>query len=435
MRRPGSPVSRPRTCRQPCDQFLVSQTATLSDIDILRRDRRVISLIGVSHCASHFYQLALPPLFLLINQAEEHSFVKLAALTTAFYVASAVCQPFSGFLVDRFGARRVLLAGLGLLAGATTLMGVLPLYPVLFGLSILAGIGNSVFHPCDYSIMNATISEGRMARAFSIHMFGGYVGYVLAPVSMIFLGNLIGWQSAIIVAGAFGLLLFAILWGGSRDFRDSTHERADAGSAPEPIAASVKALMSAPVIMCWVFFFLVAMGQMGLMTFVPTLMHEIYSFELQAAGAFVSVMIGAVMVGVLCGGYVGDVLRRPDMVVTVGYLVGAGLVASIWHFEQSKWVLYGIFAVVGFLYGVVFPSRELLIRAATPKGASGRVFGFVYSGMDFGAALIPVLFGWFVDTGIPRTAFLCVAVLWILSVIVMLMTNAATKKQALAAAE
>lgn len=413
----------------------MSQAATLSDIDVLRRDRRIISLIGISHCASHFYQLALPPLFLLINKAENLSFVDLAALTMAFYIASAVCQPFSGFLVDRFGARRVLLAGLGLLAGATTLMGLVPLYPVMFGLSILAGIGNSVFHPCDYSIMNASISEGRMARAFSIHMFGGYAGYVLAPVSMIFLGNLIGWQSAILLAGAFGLLLFAILWGGSRDFRDSTHERAESGDAPEPIGASIKALMSAPVIMCWAFFFFVAMGQMGLMTFVPTLMHEIYAFELQSAGAFVSVMIGAVMVGVLCGGYVGDLLRKPDVVVTVGYIVGACLVASIWYFEQSRWVLYGIFAVIGFLYGVVFPSRELLIRAATPKGASGRVFGFVYSGMDFGAALIPVLFGWFVDTGISRTAFLCVAILWILSVIVMLMTNAATKKQALAAAE
>ena len=413
----------------------MSQAATLSDTDVLRRDRRVISLIGVSHGASHFYQLALPPLFLLINGTEGFSYVQLASLTMAFYIASAVCQPFSGFLVDRFGARVVLLAGLGLLAGATTLMGIIPILPVLLVLSILAGIGNSVFHPCDYSIMNATISEGRMARAFSFHMFGGYAGYVLAPVSMIFLGNLVGWQLAITAAGAVGLVLFAILWGGSRDFRDSTHERAESGAAQEPLRESVKTLTTAPVIMCWVFFFFTAMGQMGLMTFVPTLMHEIYSFDLQAAGAFVSVMIGAVMIGVLCGGYIGDYFRKPDLIVTGGYTVGAFLVASIWLLDMTSWQLYGIFAVVGFLYGVVFPSRELLIRAATPKGASGRVFGFVYSGMDFGAALIPVLFGWFVDTGIPRTAFLCVAILWLLSVVVMQMTNAATKKQALAAAE
>ena len=412
----------------------MSQATAFSDADILRRDRRVTSLIGVSHGASHFYQLALPPLFYLINQSEGISFALLGALTAAFYVTSAVCQPLSGFLVDKFGARRILLMGLGLLAGCTTLMGILPYYPVLFVLSVLAGVGNSVFHPCDYSIMNATISEQRIARAFSYHMFGGYVGYVSAPVAMTAIGTSVGWQPAIVIAGAVGLVLFAILWSGSRDFRDSTHERAENGAAEESFGESIRTLTSPPVLLCWSFFFFVAMGQMGLMTFVPTLMKEIYAFELEAAAAFVSVMIGAIMIGVLLGGYLADKLRKPDLIVTVGYCIATLMVTSIWYFELVSWQLFGIFAVIGFMYGVVFPSRELLVRAATPKGASGKVFGFVYSGMDFGAAVTPVLFGWFVDTGVSRYAFLCVAILWVLSIVIMLMTNSATKRrQSLAA--
>ena len=412
----------------------MSQATAFSDADILRRDRRVTSLIGVSHGASHFYQLALPPLFYLINQSEGISFALLGALTAAFYVTSAVCQPLSGFLVDKFGARRILLMGLGLLAGCTTLMGILPYYPVLFVLSVLAGVGNSVFHPCDYSIMNATISEQRIARAFSYHMFGGYVGYVSAPVAMTAIGASVGWQPAIVIAGAVGLVLFAILWSGSRDFRDSTHERAESGAAEESFGESIRTLTSPPVLLCWSFFFFVAMGQMGLMTFVPTLMKEIYAFELEAAAAFVSVMIGAIMIGVLLGGYLADKLRKPDVIVTVGYCIATLMVTSIWYFELVSWQLFGIFAVIGFMYGVVFPSRELLVRAATPKGASGKVFGFVYSGMDFGAAVTPVLFGWFVDTGVSRYAFLCVAILWVLSIVIMLLTNSATKRrQALAA--
>ena len=412
----------------------MSQATAFSDADILRRDRRVTSLIGVSHGASHFYQLALPPLFYLINQSEGISFALLGALTAAFYVTSAVCQPLSGFLVDKFGARRILLMGLGLLAGCTTLMGILPYYPVLFVLSVLAGVGNSVFHPCDYSIMNATISEQRIARAFSYHMFGGYVGYVSAPVAMTAIGTSVGWQPAIVIAGAVGLVLFAILWSGSRDFRDSTHERAESGAAEESFGESIRTLTSPPVLLCWSFFFFVAMGQMGLMTFVPTLMKEIYAFELEAAAAFVSVMIGASMIGVLLGGYLADKLRKPDVIVTVGYCIATLMVTSIWYFELVSWQLFGIFAVIGFMYGVVFPSRELLVRAATPKGASGKVFGFVYSGMDFGAAVTPVLFGWFVDTGVSRYAFLCVAILWVLSIVIMLLTNSATKRrQSLAA--
>ena len=407
----------------------MSQATAFSDADTLRRDRRVTSLIGVSHGASHFYQLALPPLFYLINQSEGISFALLGALTAAFYVTSAVCQPLSGFLVDKFGARRILLMGLGLLAGCTTLMGILPYYPVLFVLSVLAGVGNSVFHPCDYSIMNATISEQRIARAFSYHMFGGYVGYVSAPVAMTAIGASVGWQPAIVIAGAVGLVLFAILWSGSRDFRDSTHERAESGAAEESFGESIRTLTSPPVLLCWSFFFFVAMGQMGLMTFVPTLMKEIYAFELEAAAAFVSVMIGAIMIGVLLGGYLADKLRKPDVIVTVGYCIATLMVTSIWYFELVSWQLFGIFAVIGFMYGVVFPSRELLVRAATPKGASGKVFGFVYSGMDFGAAVTPVLFGWFVDTGVSRYAFLCVAILWVLSIVIMLLTNSATKRR------
>ena len=407
----------------------MAQVSSLTDVDARYRDRRVISLIGVSHGASHFYQLALPPLFPLIHAGEAFSYASLGALTAAFFVASAVFQPISGFFVDRFGARSVLLIGLASLAGTTTLMGLLPYYWILFGLSVLAGVGNSVFHPCDYSIMNATISEGRIARAFSFHMFGGYVGYVAAPVSMTLLGTLIGWQLSIILAGAIGLGLFATLWSGSRIFRDSTDERADAGVVNETLTNSLTALTSLPVILCWVFFFVIAMGQMGMMTFVPTLMREIYAFNLEQGGVFVSVMIGAVMVGVLCGGYLADNFRKPDLIVTVGYLVATFMVIGLWYFSLAIWQLYGAFAVIGFMYGIVFPSRELLVRAATPKGASGKVFGFVYSGMDFGAAVTPVLFGWFVDTGVARHAFLCVALLWALSILIMLMTNAATKRQ------
>ena len=96
---------------------------------------------------------------------------------------------------------------------------------------------------------------------------------------------------------------------------------------------------------------------------------------------------------------------------------------------------YIAFAAIGFMYGVVFPARELLVRAATPKGASGRVFGFVYSGMDFGSASTPILFGWFVDTGIPRSAFLCVAILWVVSVVIIVFTNRATQQRRAVAAE
>lgn len=433
----------------------MSQAAVLSEGDIHRRDRRVTALIGISHGASHFFQLTLPPLFVLINASEGFSFTQLGILTGAFYVSSAVFQPPSGFLVDRFGARVVLLAGLGLMSVATALMGLLPYYPVLFLLSVLAGIGNSVFHPCDYSIMNATISEKRIARAFSIHMFGGYVGYAAAPLAMTIIGTWLGWQAALLIAGLLGMTIFSVLWGGSRDFRDSTHERAESGRKEEPLVAGLRTLMQAPIILCWMFFLIVAMGQIGLQTFVPTLFEKIYGYDLTLGGFYVTLMLLSVTIGVLCGGYIADAFRQPDRVVTVGYTTALVAVLAIWQFdltgaaipvaplafgfdlgfEAVEAGLCAAFIVIGLMYGIAFPSRELLVRAATPKGASGRVFGFVYSGMDFGSATTPILFGALVDANMARTAFLAVAIFWAAAIVIMLLTNTATQRRAAVPAE
>ena len=413
----------------------MSQALALSDAAILRKDKRVTALIGLSHGVSHFYQLALPPLFVLINAAEGINFTQLGILTGAFYLTSALCQPPSGFLVDRFGARVVLLSGLGVMAVSTTLMGLLPYYPVMFVLSILAGAGNSVFHPCDYSIMNATISESRMARAFSFHMFGGYFGYAVAPLAMTALGTYVGWRAAIVLAGIVGLFVFAILWGGSRDFRDSSDERKESGLGSETLGDSISMLITLPILFCWVFFLLVAMGQIGLQTFAPTLLNDIYGLDLEIGGAFVTVMLFAVTIGVLVGGYLADHVHKPDQVVLFGYSAASIVIVVLWRFELSIMEHYIAFAAIGFMYGVVFPARELLVRAATPKGASGRVFGFVYSGMDFGSASTPILFGWFVDPGIPRSAFLCVAILWVVSVVIIVLTNRATQQRRAVAAE
>ena len=413
----------------------MSQAMALSDADILRKDRRVTTLVGISHGASHFYQLALPPLFVLINAAEGISFTRLGLLTGVFYVTSALFQTPAGFLVDRFGARGILLSGLGVMAASTALMGLLPYYPVIFALSVLAGAGNSVFHPCDYSIMNATISEKRMARAFSIHIFGGFIGYAAAPLAMTAIGTYAGWRTAIVLAGIAGLFIFASLWRGSRDFRDSTDERREIDRGKETLGDSIRVLITLPIILCWIFFLVVAMGQIGLQTFSPTLLEDIYGFDLETGGAIVTVMLFAVTIGVLAGGYLADHFRKPDQVVLFGYSSAAIVVIAVWQFELNVFEHTIAFAAIGFMYGVVFPSRELLVRAATPKGASGRVFGFVYSGMDFGSAMTPILFGWFVDTGIPRAAFLCVAILWAISIAIMMLTNTATQRRSAVAAQ
>ena len=75
-----------------------------------------------------------------------------------------------------------------------------------------------------------------------------------------------------------------------------------------------------------------------------------------------------------------------------------------------------VMAVTGFALGVTSPSRDLLVRQATPRGASGKVYGFVYSGLDLGSSLTPLLFGWLLDRGEPRAVFVVSAVFMLLTI-------------------
>ena len=126
-------------------------------------DARLIAVVCVGHGLSHFYSLVLPPLFPVLRAELGVSYAGLGAVITASAGASAISQLVSGFLVDRFGPRRVLAGGLALLAGSIALAGMAPSYGALVAIMAVAGLGNGVFHPADYSIFN-TLPRGRPTR-------------------------------------------------------------------------------------------------------------------------------------------------------------------------------------------------------------------------------------------------------------------------------
>ena len=401
-----------------------------------RRDFRIIGLVGTAHGLSHFYQLALPPLFPLIHGAEGIGYTELGLLSTIMYVASALLQPPAGFLVDRFGARTMLLLGIAAMAAGTALYGLAPSYEVMLAAAVLIGVGNSVFHPCDYSVLSATVSESRIGRAFSLHMFGGYIGYGLAPIVMAWVGTVYDWRTAVVAAGLAGLIVLVLLAFGSGDFKDSRHEQAERPGPGPSLSQSLGILFKLPILMCWLFFCLVAMGQIGLQTKTASILTlpSTYGLDLGTGGLIVTVMLFSVTVGVLLGGVIADRTTRHDLVVGSGYGLAALLMLVLWRFQLPVAAIFAIYVITGVVYGIAFPSRDVLVRRSTPKGASGKVFGFVYSGMDVGSFVTPVLFGYFIDTGIPLAAFLCVAVLWAVSILVLKATTASAANRDVAPA-
>jgi MFS family permease len=104
-------------------------------------------------------------------------------------------------------------------------------------------------------------------------------------------------------------------------------------------------------------------------------------------------------------------------VVAVGGLIAAAVLMMLLATGSvAASLLPVVLAVAGFCQGATGPSRDMLVRAATPPGASGKVFGFVYSGLDLGSCLVPVAFGWLLDHGDPRMLFLAVGVLMLCTI-------------------
>src|SRR5258708_7582458 len=150
--------------------------------DSTRRDLKIIALVAGAHGCSHFYQLVLPPLFPFVTASLGIGFEEAGVLIACFYATSGLAQTPSGFLVDRFGARRVLLSGLALAATSVTLMSLIPSFWVAIPLVMLAGLGNSVFHPADYSILSHAVSKSRLARAYRVHTPSGHICWGAAPL-------------------------------------------------------------------------------------------------------------------------------------------------------------------------------------------------------------------------------------------------------------
>lgn len=403
---------------------------------IPNRDIKVMALISIAHGCSHFFQLVLPPLFPFLREDFSVSYTELGLVMTLFYVTSGVLQTPAGFLVDRIGARNVLIGGLAIFCTAILLYGLAPSYWLLLPVAVLAGIGNSVFHPADFSILNASVDQKRLGRAYGSHTLGGNLGWGLAPVLMAGGAALFGWRAAPIIAALVGYAVLAALLM-NRDLlkEDAGAARRAAVKAGEK-AEALGPLLTLPVMMCFGYFLLLSFALIGTQNFLPATLAALYGTPLTlATTALTGFLLGA-SAGVMVGGWVADKGVKLEAIVITGLLGAAGLILVVANLNLPAAALVAAIAGAGFLQGFTTPSRDLIVRGAAPKGASGRVFGFVYSGLDAGSATAPLVLGLLLDHG--RADY----VLWFVAAMLALTTltavairQSSTRKTATVAAE
>ena len=367
-----------------------------------RQDASLIGLISVAHLCSHYSQLLLPPLFPWLREALGASYAELGFLMTIFFVVSCTVQTLSGFLVDRFGPRPVLYGGLALIALAAAGDATSQSYEAMMFWAVLAGAGNGVFHPVDYTLINRKVSAPRLGHAYSAHGISGNLGWALAPAMLVPLALMYSWRVALGAAAALvaGVLLLCVLQGHRLHLpvaRASGPVR-DANASPGHRGEGTLDFLRIPAVwMCFGFFFIFAMALSVVQAFAPEAARQLHGVPLSLVAVCLTVYMVSSACGMVFGGFLAHDATRSDRIVATGFLI-AGLISLTLALAPVPGQFVPVlFSCMGLSVGFAGPARDLLIKRSTPENASGRVYGVVYSGLDIGQAVSPLIFGWLMD--------------------------------------
>ena len=391
----------------------------------LKQDASIIGLVGLAHASSHFSHLLLPLMFPVFMKEFGLSYSELGLLMTCFFVVSGCGQATAGFAVDRLGARPLLFISLGLLAAASFLASLVTGYVGLLGVAALAGLGNATFHPVDFTILNQRVSPLRLGYAFSAHGLTGNLGWAAAPLFFATLSSLYTWRTAYLASGFLYILILLFLYAHRAKLSTKVVQRPTHATAEHDFA-----FMKMPVIWwCFGFFLLSTMTLAVVQSFSVSILKAMHGVSFESATLTLTAYMLCGAVGMFVGGFVAVRTPHSDRVVAIAMGCAALLLALCGTGIFGATGTMVILAGTGFAVGIGGPSRDMMIKKATPLGATGRVYGTVYSGLDVGFAISPILFGAFMDRGWYGATLGGAALVMLLSVVAALGVGRRTEQK------
>ena len=376
---------------------------------------RVVGAVSAAHFMSHYYIILLAPLMPFVRDEYQVTYTEIGLAFAVFNIVTAVFQTPAGFLVDRLGARALLILGLAIGATSFVTAGLVDSFWVMIAMFAIAGMGNTVYHPADYTLLSQHVPADRIGQAFSLHTFAGMLGSAVAPASLLVMQSSWGWRGAFIGAGVLGFAVALLLL----LVRDGTTTTANAATRPasDSSDAGWRLLLSAPILLNLMFFILLAMMSSGLYNYSVVALGALYGTPVTTANAALTGNLLLSAAGVLVGGLLVTRTRRHSLVATLGLTAVALSVVLVALVDLNSLALIAAMSLAGLFSGVIMPSRDMIVREVTPPGSFGKVFGFVTTGFNIGGIVSPLIFGAVMDHGSPRMVFLLVAAFTLLGIV------------------
>jgi MFS transporter, FSR family, fosmidomycin resistance protein len=373
-------------------------------------EAKLVAGVCFAHMTSHYFIVLLAPLFVFIRADYGVSYTELGLALTAFSAVSTVTQTPVGFFIDRTDARMNLIGGLLLGSAAIAVAGLVDSFWVFIAMFALMGLANTVYHPADYTLLSEHVPPQRLTQVFSYHNCSGMIGSAIAPVTLLFMQSVVGWRGAFLGAATLGVVAALVLAVQTEPPVVRPHvPKPRSDEAAKPPADGLRLLLSPPILLNLALFFMLSMVGGGLNQYLVVGLEALHGTPSVVANAALTGLLTLSAIGVLIGGAVAGRASRHNLVTAAGLLVSCVTTAFIGLVDPGALLLVAIVSLGGFATGMAIPSRDMIVRSATPPGSFGKVFGFVTTGLHIGGMVSPVIFGQFLDHGHPRAVFLFIA--------------------------
>jgi FSR family fosmidomycin resistance protein-like MFS transporter len=373
-------------------------------------ESKLVGGVCLAHLVSHYYMVLLAPLFVFIKDDYGVSYTELGLALTAFNMVSTVLQTPVGFFIDRTGARINLIGGLLLGSAAVAVAGLVDSFWVFIAMYAVLGLANTVYHPADYTLLSEHVSPKRITQVLSFHTCAGMAGSAIAPVTLLFMQTMVGWRGAFLCAAVLGVIAALIL--AMLDEGPAHHKvhasKAHANETSAPVDGW-RLLLSPPILLNLVFFVVLSMVGGGLNQYLVVGLGALYGTPPAIANTALTGLLAMSAIGVLVGGVLAARTARHNVVASAGLLVTGSVAMLIGLVDPGAVLLVLVVSLSGFASGMTMPSRDMIVRAVTPPGSFGKVFGFITTGFHIGGMVAPLIFGQLLDRGHPQAVFFFIA--------------------------
>jgi predicted MFS family arabinose efflux permease len=379
----------------------------------LNRRNKEIGFLALLHGLQHIYISALPPLYLILRAEFNVSTFQIGLLGSVSGIISILQGP-AGYLVERFGGKRLAVLSMICCSATLFLYSIAPVFNFLLAMAALFAISQVVFHPATYAMVVQRASASHRAKYISYHQVGGFIGSSIGTMLISALASMRGWRNTLQIIPAAGLVIIFLFWKFVKEEKEVI-QHSSSTSDQTVQSESTGFHFTLPLLILTLSISILSLG--NLQNYIPLFLNLAYGESVVWAGILTGVMQAVGSVASLLGGALSDKYDKTliMMIAHLGIAITTILMATGQFASAALLFLLVLYGVARYL---PVPAQHALSSVTAAEHPQG--IGFSYTGIALGQVFSAPLIGYLIDTLEIRTAFLVCSIFPFISIIILL---------------